>query len=93
MGAKPAGLDEEDTAVFHEDEAAKTSAVGFRGRLWQTGQGIDTSVGAALAVLEGKRAFILNEPLPGAPRHVCLGKVSRENIRRRDCVGSIFSHT
>ena len=37
-GAKPAVPDEEDTAIFHGGEAARPSAVVFRGRLWQTGQ-------------------------------------------------------
>ena len=50
---KPAGPDEEDTAILYGDEAARSSAVVFRGRLWQTGQEIGISVGAALAVLEG----------------------------------------
>ena len=52
-GAKPAGPDEEDTAIFHGDEAARSSAVVFRGRPWQAGQKIGISVGAALAVLDG----------------------------------------
>ena len=52
-GAKPAGPDEEDTTIFHGDEAVRSSAVVFRGRFWQTGQKIGISVGAALAVLEG----------------------------------------
>ena len=39
-GAKPAGPDEEDTAIFHRDEPARSSPVVFRGRLWQTGQEI-----------------------------------------------------
>ena len=52
-GAKPAGPDEEDTAIFHWGEVARSSAVVFRGRLWHTGQEIGTSVGAALAVFEG----------------------------------------
>ena len=34
--------------------------------------------------------FFLNEPLPGAPSHVCT-KFS-VNIRRIDCVGPILSH-
>ena len=39
-GAKPAGPDEEDTAICHRDEPARSSPVVFRGRLWQTGQEI-----------------------------------------------------
>ena len=52
-GAKPAGPDEEDTAIFRGGEAARSSAVVFRGRLYQTGQEIGISVGATLAVFEG----------------------------------------
>ena len=33
--------------------------------------------------------FFLDEPLPGAPRHVCT-KV-RANIRRTECVGPMLS--
>ena len=33
--------------------------------------------------------FFLDEPLPGAPRHVCTK--FRANIRRTDCVGPIES--
>ena len=46
-------------------EAARFSAVVFRGRLWQTGQEIGISVGAALAVLEGviERGEKLEQPL------------------------------
>ena len=64
-GAKPAGPDEEDTASFQGDEAARSSAIVFRGRLWQTGQKIGISVGAALAVLEGvvERCEKLEPPL------------------------------
>ena len=51
--AKPAGPDEEDTAIIHGVEAARSTAVVFRGRLWQTGQEIGISVGAALGVLKG----------------------------------------
>ena len=51
--AKPAGLDEEDTVIIHGGEAARCTAVVFRGRFWQTGQVIGISVGAALAVLDG----------------------------------------
>ena len=32
--------------------------------------------------------FLLDEPLPGAPRHVCTK--FRSNIRRTDCVGPIL---
>ena len=46
----PAGPGEEDTAIFNGGEAARSSAVVFRGK---TGQEIAFSVGAALAVLEG----------------------------------------
>ena len=53
MGAKPARPDEEDNAIFHGGEPARSTAIVFRGRLWQTGQEIGISVGAALAVLEG----------------------------------------
>ena len=49
----PAGPGEEDTAIFNGGEAARSSAVVLRGRLWQTGQEIGISVGAALAVLGG----------------------------------------
>ena len=52
-GAKPACPDEEDTAVFHGDEAARSSAAVFCGSPWQTGQKIGILVGAALAVLDG----------------------------------------
>ena len=38
--------------MLHGDEAARSSAVVFRGRLWQTGQEIGISVGDARAVLE-----------------------------------------
>ena len=50
---KLAGPDEEDTANIHAGEGARSTAVVFRGRLWQTGQEIGISVGAALAVLKG----------------------------------------
>ena len=33
--------------------------------------------------------FVLAEPLPGAPRHVCAK--FRANARRTDCVGPIIS--
>ena len=61
--AKPAGSDEEDTAIVHGDEAARSSAVVFRGRLWQTGQEVGISV--ALAVFEGvaERGEKLEPPL------------------------------
>ena len=64
-GAKPAGPDEEDTAIFRGDEAARSSAVVFRGRLWPTGQKIGIFIGAALAVLEGvvERCEKLEPPL------------------------------
>ena len=63
--AKPAGLDEEDTAILHGGEAARSTAFVFRGRLWQTGQEIGFSVGAALAVFEGvvERGEKLEPPL------------------------------
>ena len=51
--AEPAGPDEEGTAIFHGGEVARSTAVLFRGRFWQTGQKIGISVGAALAILEG----------------------------------------
>ena len=65
MGSKPAGPDEEDAAIFHVGEAARSSAVVFRGRLWQTGQNIGVSLGAALAVPEGavERCEKLEPPL------------------------------
>ena len=65
MGAKPAGLGEDDTAIFHGDEAVRSSAVVFRGRLWQTGQEIGISVGAALTVFERvvERSEKLEPPL------------------------------
>ena len=50
--AKPAGSDEEDTAVLGGGEAARPTAVVFCCRLRQTGQKIGISVGAALSVLE-----------------------------------------
>ena len=64
-GAKSAGPDEEDTAIIHGDEVARSSAVVFRRRLWQTGQKIGISVGATLAVLEGvvERCEQLEPPL------------------------------
>ena len=49
---KPAGPDEEDTAIIHGGEDARSTAVVFRGMLWETGHEIGISVGAALAVLE-----------------------------------------
>ena len=49
---KPAGPDDGYTAIIHGGEAAISTAVVFRGRLWQTGQEIGFSVGVALAVLE-----------------------------------------
>ena len=56
---------DEDTAVFHEDEAARSSSVVFRVRLWQTGQKISISVCAALALLKGvvERCEKLEPPL------------------------------
>ena len=39
--------------MLHRGEAARSSTVAFRGKLWQTGQEIGTAFGAALAVLEG----------------------------------------
>ena len=53
MGAKPARPDEEDNAIFHGGEPARSTAIVFRGRLWQTGQEIGISVGDSLTVLEG----------------------------------------
>ena len=50
--AKPAGPDEEDTAIIHGGGTSRSTAVVFRGRLWQTGQEIGISVGDARAVLE-----------------------------------------
>ena len=35
------------------------------------------------------RIFFLDEPLPGAPRHVCTK--FRAGFRRTDCVGPILS--
>ena len=63
--AKPAGPDEENTTIFHGDEATRSSAVMFRGRHWQTGQEVGISVGAALALLEGvvERGEKLDPPL------------------------------
>ena len=52
-GAEPAGPDEDDTAIVRREEAARPNLVVVRGRLLLTGQEIDISVGAALAVLEG----------------------------------------
>ena len=49
---KPAGPDEEDIAIFRGVEAARSTAVVFRGSLWQTGQEVGLSIGAALAALE-----------------------------------------
>ena len=43
----------EDTVIFNGDEADRSSAVVFRGRLWQTEQKTGISVGAALAVIKG----------------------------------------
>ena len=65
MSAKPEDPDKEDTAINHRGEAARSTAVVFRGRLWQTGQEIGISVGAALAVLEGvvERCEKLEPPL------------------------------
>ena len=51
--ANPARPDEEDTAIIHGCEAAISTAVVFRGRLWRTGQEIGISVAAVLAVLDG----------------------------------------
>ena len=53
--ANPTGPDEESTVIIHGGEAARATAVVFRVRLWQTGQEIGISVGAALAVLEGEK--------------------------------------
>ena len=50
MGAKPTGLDEEHTAIFHGGEAARFSAVVFRGRLCPTRQEIGISIGAACVI-------------------------------------------
>ena len=52
MSAKPEDPDKEDTAINHRGEAARSTAVVFRGRLWQTGQEIGISIDATLAVLE-----------------------------------------
>ena len=50
---KPAGPDEKNSVIIHGGEAARPTAVVFRGSLWKTtGQEIGISVGAALAVLE-----------------------------------------
>ena len=56
--AKPAGPDEEDTAIFHAGEAARSTAVVFRGMIWRTGQEM-------LAVFEGivERGEKLGPPL------------------------------
>ena len=64
-GAKPVGPDEEDTAIVHWDEAARSSAVVFRCGLWQTGQESGISVDASLAVPEGvvERGENLEPPL------------------------------
>ena len=64
-GAKPAGPDEEDTAIVYGDEAVSPSVVVFRGRLFQTGHEIAISDGIALAVLEDvvKRGEKLEPPL------------------------------
>ena len=43
----------------------------------------------AFTAEEKKCLFFLNEPLPGALRHVCTN--FRANIRRTDCVGPILS--
>ena len=61
----PTGPDEEYTAIIHGGEAARSAAVVFRGRLWQTSQEIGIAVGAALAVLEGvvERGEKLDPPL------------------------------
>ena len=63
--AKPAGPDEEGTANYHGGEAARPSAVVFRGRLWQMRREIGVSIGAALAVLQGvvERGEKLEPPL------------------------------
>ena len=89
-GAKPAGPDEEDTAIFHGDEAARSCAVVFRGRLWQTGQKIGISVGTAIAVFEGvvERCEKLEPPLDSRvviPHSVNAFKrlVIREDAKRR----------
>ena len=37
-----------------------------------------------------KTIFLLDEPLPGAPRHV--GAKFRANVRRTDFAGPILSH-
>ena len=49
---KPAGSDEEDTAIIHGGEAARSAAVVFRGRPWHTRQEIGISVGVNHVVLE-----------------------------------------
>ena len=49
---KPAGSDEEVTGVLEGGEAARPTAVVFVCGLWQAGEKISISVGAALAVLE-----------------------------------------
>ena len=45
----------------------------------------------AFTVGRKKNIFFLDEPLPGAPKHICT-KFSA-NIRRTDCVGPILSHS
>ena len=50
--AKPPGPDDEVTAIIYGGEAARPTAVVFRGGDWQTGQKVGISVGASLAVLE-----------------------------------------
>ena len=64
-GAKPPGLNEEDTTIGNGDQAATSSVVVFRWRLWQTGQKIGIIVGSALGVLEGvvERCERLEPPL------------------------------
>ena len=43
----------------------------------------------AFTVGRKKYPFFLDDPLPGAPRHICTK--FRANIRRTDCVGPISS--
>ena len=58
-------MDEEDTAIFHGGDAVRFTVIVFLGRLWQTGQKIGISAGAALTVLEGEveRGVKLEPPL------------------------------